>query len=64
MKGDPVSIIGVGTALVDLKIINPTMALPQSQKEIPEFLSGQNEVKMHAGGSMANVMEAKQVRII
>lgn len=49
-------VIGVGTALVDFKAINPTQSLPTSYDGIPEFLSRQREVERSAGGSMATVM--------
>lgn len=47
---------GIGTALVDLKVINPSRALPQSQLEVSGFLSDQHEVHRKAGGSMATAM--------
>lgn len=49
-------ITGVGTALVDLKVINPTQTLPQTQQEVPEFLCHHNDVQKSVGGSMANSM--------
>lgn len=47
---------GIGTALVDYKVINPTQPLPTSHEAVPAFLSIQNEVRKNAGGSMATAM--------
>lgn len=50
------NIVGVGTALVDIKVINPTRKLPNSHIEVSGFLSDQREVYRGAGGSMATTM--------
>lgn len=49
-------VTSVGTALVDLKVVNPREPFPKSHEEVPRFLSNQHEVKKSAGGSIANAM--------
>lgn len=47
---------GVGTALVDYKVVNPNQPLPLDQEAIAEFLEAHPAAEKRAGGSMANAM--------
>src|SRR4030043_1410316 len=56
MKEHLQTVIGVGTALVDIKVIDPTEGLPKYQSEVEAFLSRNRDINKTVGGSMANVM--------
>lgn len=56
MSKNELSVAGVGTALVDIKVVEPAGILPQKPQEVSEYLSFQQEAHKSAGGSVASTM--------
>ena len=47
----------MGVALVDFKILNPLIELPQHRKELPDFLDGYlGKSKISPGGTVSNIL--------